>query len=309
MKNTIIIDTEVAKDGNKLITSAEAYKALVSSLASPINELAKVSSHYAQSGLASVAESFRETMGSYLATQSSYMTRNIIAESLRISLLELGNVLNECHRASMSNIVASMTETINVVTLDIISEQIRQLRQIDFSTVLEAIIPEASSLSEVVNMVYARMQEGIEANTESDDFTEEEIQEAIQEQMANPIGFQEKIANWSEKKIKKFFIFYLVIRFLCANFIQPYFQEKVGMSVMTYIESNVKELPGKGAEIVGKIKENVEAIILEDINYYYKVSFTDENGEVKEGYVAKRNLKLIEEETEEVETECTTKSE
>ena len=56
---------------------------------------------------------------------------------------------------------------------------------------------------------------------------------------------------------------------------------------MTYIESNVKEFPQKGAEIVCIIKENVEAIILEDTNYYYKVSFTDENGETKEGYVAK----------------------
>ena len=74
---------------------------------------------------------------------------------------------------------------------------------------------------------------------------------------------------------------------------------------MTYIESNVKEFPQKGAEIVCKIKENVEAIILEDTNYYYKVSFTDENGETKEGYVAKRNLKLIEEETEETEAEST----
>ena len=30
-------------------------------------------------------------------------------------------------------------------------------------------------------------------------------------------------------------------------------------------------------------------------NYYYKVTYTDKNGEVKEGYVAKRNLKIIEE--------------
>lgn len=48
-----------------------------------------------------------------------------------------------------------------------------------------------------------------------------------------------------------------------------------------------------------------ERVILEDTNYYYKVSFTDENGETKEGYVAKRNLKLIGEETEETEAEST----
>lgn len=303
MKNTIIIDTEVAEDGNKLITPAEVSKILISNLADPINELAKVSLQYAQCSLAGVTESLREMMGSYLAAQSSYLARNIIAEPLRTSLLEFGNVLSECHRASISNAAASIAETLNAVTKDIVSEQIKQLQQIDFSAVFEAIIPEASSLSEVVNKAYAMTQEDIEENTESDDFTEEEIQEAIQEQMTNPVGFQEKVANWSEEKIKKFFIFYLVIRFLCTNFIQPYFQEKVGMPVMTYVVSNVKELPEKGAEIVGKIKENVEAIILEDTNYYYKVSFTDENGETKEGYVAKRNLKPIEEETEEASTD------
>lgn len=309
MKNTIIIDTEVAEDGNKSIAPAEAYKTLAANLAAPLNDIVQMSSQYAQSGLASVVESLRETMSSYLAAQSSYLVRNIIAEPLRTSLLEFGNVLNECHRASISNATASIAETLNAVTKGIVSEQIKQLQQIDFSAVLEVIIPEASSLCEVVSKAYEMTKEDIEENTESDDFTEEEIQETIQEQITNPIGFQEKVASWSEDKIRKFFIFYIVIRFLCANFIQPYFQEKVGMPVMTYVVSNVKELPEKGAEILCKIKENVEAIILEDTNYYYKVSFTDENGETKEGYVAKRNLKLIEEETEEVETESVTENE
>lgn len=303
MKNTIIIDTQVAEEGHELITPAEVSKILISNLAAPINELAKVSLQYAQCGLAGVTESLREMMGSYLAAQSSYLARNIIAEPLRTSLLEFCNVLNECHRASVSNVAASMAETLNAVTKDIVSEQIKQLQQIDFSTVFEAIIPEASSLSEVINKAYEMTKEDIEDNTESDDFTEEEIQEVIKEQITNPIGAQERFANWSEKKIRQFFIIYLFIQFLYSVFIEPYLQQKVGMPVMTYIESNVKELPQKGAEVVGKIKENVEAIILEDTNYYYKVSFTDENGETKEGYVAKRNLKLIEEEAEEASTD------
>ena len=77
------------------------------------------------------------------------------------------------------------------------------------------------------------------------------------------------------------------------------------MSVTAYVVSNVKELAEKGAKIIGQIHENIEAIIIENTNYYYKVTFTDENGETKEGYVAKRNLKTIEQETEEDSTEET----
>mgnify|MGYP003231689448 CR=1 FL=1 len=71
---------------------------------------------------------------------------------------------------------------------------------------------------------------------------------------------------------------------------------------MTYVESNVKELPEKGAKIVAQLKENIEATIIENTNYYYKVTFTDEDGVQREGYVAKRNLKIIKEpEAEETE--------
>lgn len=51
-----------------------------------------------------------------------------------------------------------------------------------------------------------------------------------------------------------------------------------------------------------QLKENIEATIIENTNYYYKVTFTDEDGVQREGYVAKRNLKIIKEpEAEETE--------
>lgn len=77
------------------------------------------------------------------------------------------------------------------------------------------------------------------------------------------------------------------------------------MPVMTYFESvNVKELPRKGAVVIAQLKEGIEAYIAENTNYYYKVTFIDENGVRQEGYVAKRNLKLIQEKNieEDIET-------
>lgn len=86
-----------------------------------------------------------------------------------------------------------------------------------------------------------------------------------------------------KKKIVKYFLIWRLICFLYSNFFQPYFQQNVGMPVMTWVMSNVKELPQKGADVICQIKEGVEAVIIENTNYYYKVSFTDENGVKQEG--------------------------
>ncbi|MEI3521727.1 MAG: hypothetical protein V8Q40_12050 [Anaerosacchariphilus sp.] len=121
--------------------------------------------------------------------------------------------------------------------------------------------------------------------------------------MTNPKGFQARVSEWTEKKKVQFFIAWQLIYFVYANFFQPYLVEKIGIPVTTYVVSNVKELPEKGAKIVGQIQENIEAIIVENTNYYYKITFTDENGETKEGYVAKRNLKIVENKKEENDNE------
>ena len=47
-----------------------------------------------------------------------------------------------------------------------------------------------------------------ESENESDTLSEEEIREAFCEQIENPIGFQERIANWVEEKKKKYFLVY-----------------------------------------------------------------------------------------------------
>ena len=80
-------------------------------------------------------------------------------------------------------------------------------------------------------------------------------------------------------------------------------RENVGKPVMTKVVSCVKQAPEKGAEIICRLKDGIQAIITENTNYYYKVKFTDENGVEREGYVAKKNLRVIEEEEGETEQE------
>lgn len=61
-----------------------------------------------------------------------------------------------------------------------------------------------------------------------------------------------------------------------------------------YIVSNVKELPEKGAKVICQLKQNVEAIILEIP--FIITSLPDEDGNVREGYIANKNMKLLDEE-------------
>ena len=108
------------------------------------------------------------------------------------------------------------------------------------------------------------------------------------------MGFQERVANWTESKKKKYFIAVMILYFIWSNFSQPYFQEKIGVPVTAWAVSNIREFPEKTSQLVGELKNEIEAVIIENVPYYYKVSFTDENGHVKEGYVSKRSVRLIE---------------
>lgn len=84
--------------------------------------------------------------------------------------------------------------------------------------------------------------------------------------------------------------------FLLAHIFFPWFDEAIGKNVIPKATSLVRELPEKGAEVICHLEQNIEALIMENQSYYYKVSFIDETGIEREGYVAKRNLKIINQE-------------
>ena len=298
LKNDIRIDstfsTPAEKSLKSLAESLESYKKISSSLTSSMNEIMKTYSAYSQTG---IAESLRKTMDSYAKINMSYLTSGMFSDSMRNTIESFAQSFKVYEQITIA-------ESMNAISKSFASEQLRQLQQIDFSAMFADIVPKAISLPDIVGTAYSLVQDELEEESdENDSFTEAEVQEALTEQATNPKGFQARFAGWTEKKKVQFFIIWQLICFIYGNFFQPYFQEKVGMPVTAYVVSNVKELPEKGAKIIGQIHENIEAIIIENTNYYYKVTFTNENGETKEGYVAKRNLKIVEEKTEEDTTE------
>lgn len=304
MKNEIKIDamdkTQVDNSLKSLSASLEQYKKISSSLTTSMNEMMKV---YSKINIDGILEPLRNTLNSYTRLNMSCLTNGLYSDSFKKSIEALAQIFKVYENLNVSELAKKMEESMNAISRSFALQRMEQLQQIDFSAMFADVVPKASSLSEIVSTSYTLVQEELESKKEEKMlFTEEEIHEALSEQVTDPKGFQARVARWTESKKIQFFIIWNLILFICGNFVQPYFQEYVGIPVMTYVVSNVKELPEKGAKIIGQLQENIEAIITEDVNYYYKVTFTDENGEIQEGYVAKRNLRIIKKECEEAQT-------
>lgn len=245
---------------------------------------------------------------------------SIISKSVKIQLDSLVSDFERWNKDFQSNIFASIKGITNSDSFtkmnevlsragslsDLQREQLQQLSKIDFERIFSNTFINSSSFKNSINTAYKMAQEeigetgeAVNNNTPESDFSSvEELEEAINEHINNPKGFQERFANWSKEKIVKYYIIWQIICFLWINFIQPYFQQNIGVPVTAYVVSKVKELPEKEAKVICKFKENMEAFIIENASYYYKIFFVDENGIEREGYVAKKNLKLLKEEKE-----------
>lgn len=224
------------------------------------------------------------------------------------SIQSLAKTLMSFDSIDRSSSLQILEESMKCFGEELIPEQVMQLRSIDYGKILSETMEANGSLKDAVDAAYASLPEENSSETEeleTEFANEQEIHDAVQEQINNPVGFQETVANWAEGKKKKYYIIYGFLWLFAQIFIMPYLQEQGLILTTRFVNSvNVKELPQKGAEVICQLKADIQAMVIEDTSYYYKVSFIDEDGVQREGYVAKRNLKRIEEpETEESEEE------
>lgn len=221
-----------------------------------------------------------EAIGKNLGVQSSFYStpQPVINDALTKALERFKNASTISYVSSLQR-PTSVTKNINDDLFDLINETYYEDEDIkDFEA-----------------------EEGFSSNTE--------IQEALEKQVTDPIGFQEKVSLWTEKKKRQFFIVCAIIGMLYNIFIEPYLQEYIGVPVTAWTIAHVKDIPNKAGKFIADLKQDIEATIVENVPYYYKVSFIDENGDLKEGYVSKRSVKFIEsdieteEELKELETD------
>ena len=244
------------------------------------------------SAVASIGKTISESAASIKVYQQPFMDESLMSavNKMRSAMLALPV---EAMNVDFSESVQSLLESIRP-TIDMINANPALFKN-NYDEMFRGFFELGYSVSSLAEQAYEEAEEGA-----SDDFkTDKEIIEALQEQEMDPVGFQERIANWSEKKKKKYYIVLLILGFIWANFIAPCFQDSIGKPVVAYTISKVRKFPEIASNVIDELGEGVEGFITEDVPYYYKVTYTDENGEEREGYVAKKNLKVIEEPEEE----------
>ncbi len=244
------------------------------------------------SAITAASRALSESAASIVALQQPLMNESLMNAVNNMRSVMLSSLPVEEMNLSLSESMQSLLESIRP-TLDMINANSAIFKN-NYAEMLQGFYDLGYSVSSLAEQAY----EEAEKYTSDDFTTDEEIIEALQEQEADPIGFQEKVANWSEKKKKKYYIVIGIIVFIWTNFIAPYFQDNIGKPVVAYTISKVRELPETAGKVIDELMEGIEGFITEDVPYYYKVTYTDENGEEKEGYVAKKNLKVIDESEE-----------
>ena len=211
MKNTVMIDSSFYTSANKslrsMAKSLESYQKDFDLLMSNRNELLKMYSSYSQIQISEMAESLRKTMDLYAKINASYLTNDLFSDSMRNTIESLAQSFKAYEQMNIAESAKAIAESINAMSKSLRLEQLKQLQQIDFSCMFADIVPKSTSLSDIVETAYSRVQNELEEDCDGDDsFTEAEIQEVLTEQATDSKGFQAKFANWTEKKKIQFFV-------------------------------------------------------------------------------------------------------
>lgn len=219
---------------------------------------------------------------------------NLINKSLQHSIGSIAKIMSSYNYTLA---LEGMTQTVKELSASLSklqTEQLKTLSKINFNKTNCDF--HSKEFDDLVDLAYKATVNDAVADT---DISKDELKESfveLQHHSTHWKDFNIWLHDNVDKYIREHYIFCIIMSFLLARIFFPWFDEAIGKHVIPKATSLVKELPEKGAEIICHLEQNIEAIITESQNYYYKVSFIDENGIEREGYVAKRNLKIIDKE-------------
>lgn len=180
--------------------------------------------------------------------------------------------------------------------------QPHQLSKIDFSPVFFREFINSYCFKDLISAAYKVTQEmpgkiADEGNALESEFSNtEELEDDIHECINSSKDSWKETDDWLQKRKGQYFKIWQILCFLCACFIQLYIQGNISLPVKADKAINVRRQPRLNAEIICLLKENIEAIIIEDTIRYYRIAFIDEDGIKREGYVSKKSVKLLNEE-------------
>lgn len=224
---------------------------------------------------------------------------DLINQSLQSSLKDFSHTVAQFQSTYdieiMRQSISEMAKTLSNMQ----TEQLKAISQIDFKKINFDF--HSKEFDDLVDLAYEATTE----DTSDVTVSKEELKETFIESQKDDSSWKKfniQLYDGMEKFKKTHFIFYIIMTLLIQHIFFSWFDETIGKHVIPKTTSIVRELPEKGSEIICHLKQNIEAIIVENQNYYYKVSFIDENGIEREGFVAKRNLKIIDQDSDEQPT-------
>lgn len=217
---------------------------------------------------------------------------NQISKTLQRNFENISKVMSSYNYSfvieSMTRVAKELAETLSKMQID----QLKVLSQFEFKQLYTDVNNYNKSFDDLIDLAY----DTTVAETKVSPLTKEDLKATLRTAKENKSRWKDiniQLLNYIDKFKKENYIFCIIMMLFIQCFFAPWFADEVGKPVMSKIACFVKELPEKGAEVICHLEQNIEAIITENQNYYYKVSFIDENGIEREGYVAKRNLKII----------------
>lgn len=216
----------------------------------------------------------------------------LINESLQDSIGSIAKIMSSYNYTAAFEDMSQMAKELAATLSKMQIEQLKVLSQADFKQLYSHANYHNKSFEDLIDLAY----DTTVAETKVSPLTKEDLKTTLNTAKENNRKWKDisiLLCNHIDKFKKENYIFYIILIIFIQCFFAPWLTDEVGKPVMSKIVCSVKNLPEKGAEIICYLEQNIEAIITENQNYYYKVSFIDENGTEREGYVAKRNLKII----------------
>lgn len=234
-----------------------------------------------------------------------YSVETAIDESFKeiISNMDgLSDALNDIFSNGIKDMVDYDSVSVMGVKLsdavDDYTDQPHQLSNVDFSLVFFREFIKSHFFKDLISVAY-KVTPKTSYKTYEDDPMEsgfsnvEELEETIGKCINDDMISCEKYADWTHKKKSQYLMAWQILFFLCACFIQMHIQLNISLPVKSDKVVTVRKQPQPDTDVVCLMKENTEAIIIEDTIRYYKIAFIDEKGIKREGYVSKKSVNLL----------------
>jgi hypothetical protein len=119
------------------------------------------------------------------------------------------------------------------------------------------------------------------------------IQETINNINMQNTNIENHLMLWYEKLKAKYPIRVGLIVYVVGIILAFYIQSLLSTSPLSF-NAKIRETPNGDSPVILNISfEDIKVIETENINYYYKVEYIDENNNTRIGYVSKKNISEI----------------